>query len=157
MEWPAFRLSLEVLQAQAEEANGTTNPRVVWHRTRLPEDRGEGWGDYGVSIARVPTERQGHWSHSDVTVGHGSGDLRLGVEREPRNDRTVRLRGRLDPAAFASVLRHERRSLCPPLEVQLREDRADVVLDGLVRQEYVGCDLLVRLALGDEHEDPPFL
>ena len=39
------------------------------------------------------------------------------------------------------------------LEVELREDRADVVLDRLVGQEYLGRDLLVRLALGDEQQD----
>ena len=44
-------------------------------------------------------------------------------------------------------------SLRAALEVQLREDRADVVLHGLVREEDLGRDLLVGLPLGDERED----
>ena len=55
------------------------------------------------------------------------------------------------------VLRHERRRLGPTLEVELREDRAHVVLDRLVGQEDLGGDLLVRLALGDQHQDLPLL
>ena len=51
------------------------------------------------------------------------------------------------------VLGDERGRLGAPLEVELREDRADVVLDRLVRQEDLGRDLLVRLALGDEQQD----
>ncbi len=43
--------------------------------------------------------------------------------------------------------------LGPPLEVELGEDRADVVLDRLVGQEDVGRDLLVGLAFGDEGKD----
>src|SRR5215207_4230896 len=45
---------------------------------------------------------------------------------------------------------HVRGGLRSSLEVELGEDRADVVLDGLVRKEHVGGDLLVGLALGDE-------
>ena len=55
------------------------------------------------------------------------------------------------------MLRHEGCGLRSPLEVELRQDRADVVLHGLVRQEDLGRDLLVRLALGDEEQDLPFL
>src|SRR6266511_3885778 len=63
----------------------------------------------------------------------------------------------LHPAAFAPMLRDEGCRLSSSLEVQLREDRADVVLDRLVREEDIGRDLLVRLSLGDEHQDLPFL
>src|SRR4051794_15928613 len=56
-------------------------------------------------------------------------------------------------SAVEAVLRDEGGGLGASLEVELREDRADVVLDGLVRQEDVGRDLLVRLALGDEQQD----
>ena len=58
-----------------------------------------------------------------------------------------------DPRATEVVLGDERRRLRAPLEVELREDAADVVLDGLVRQEDLGGDLLVRLALGHEEQD----
>src|ERR1700674_1973176 len=44
-----------------------------------------------------------------------------------------------------------------PLEVQLGKDAADVVLNGLIRKEHVGGDLLVRLPLRDEEEDPALL
>jgi len=57
------------------------------------------------------------------------------------------------PAAVTSPIGHERGRLGTPLEVQLREDRADVVLDRLVREEDFGGDLLVGLALGDEDQD----
>src|SRR5215208_2169530 len=56
-------------------------------------------------------------------------------------------------AAVETVLRHERRRLCPTFEIQLREDRAHVVLYGLVRQEDLRSDLLVRLAFRDEEQD----
>src|SRR5512142_539931 len=51
------------------------------------------------------------------------------------------------------MLRDERRRLGPPLEVQLREDRGDVVLDRLVGEIDLGRDLLVGLSLGHEEED----
>src|SRR4051794_23001016 len=53
----------------------------------------------------------------------------------------------------AVPLRYVRRGLRAPLQVQLREDRADVVLDRLVGQEYLGRDLLVRLSLGHQEQD----
>jgi len=53
--------------------------------------------------------------------------------------------------------RDECRRLGSALEIQLRQDRADVVLDRLVGQEDFGRDLLVGHALGDEREDLPFL
>jgi hypothetical protein len=55
------------------------------------------------------------------------------------------------------VLGDERSRLGPTLEVELREDRAHVVLHRLIGQEDVGRDLLVGLALGDEREDLLFL
>ena len=55
--------------------------------------------------------------------------------------------------AAAVQLRHVRGGLGASLEVELREDRADIVLDGLVGQEDLGGDLLVRLALGDQEQD----
>ena len=52
-----------------------------------------------------------------------------------------------------AVLRDERGGLRAPLEVELGQDGADVVLHGLVGEEDDSGDLLVRLALGDEKED----
>src|SRR3954452_20030508 len=49
------------------------------------------------------------------------------------------------------------RPLPPPFEVELCEDRADVVLHRLVRKEDLRRDLLVRLALGHECQDLPLL
>src|SRR5665811_177913 len=43
--------------------------------------------------------------------------------------------------------------LRPALQIELGEDRADVVLDRLVGEEDLGRDLLVRLPLRDEQED----
>src|SRR3954449_13562871 len=43
------------------------------------------------------------------------------------------------------------------LEIELCKDRTHVVLDGLVRQEHLGRDLLVRLALRHERKDLAFL
>jgi hypothetical protein len=51
------------------------------------------------------------------------------------------------------VLGDERSCLSPTFEIQLCENRADIVLDGLVGQEDLACDLLVRLAFGDEEQD----
>ncbi len=48
---------------------------------------------------------------------------------------------------------HECGDLGPPLEVELRQDRAHVVLHRLVRQEDLRGDLLVRLALSDRQQD----
>jgi hypothetical protein len=48
---------------------------------------------------------------------------------------------------------HECGDLGPPLEVELRQDRAHVVLHRLVRQEDIRGDLLVRLALSDRQQD----
>ena len=56
-------------------------------------------------------------------------------------------------AGAGLVLGHEGRRLGAALQVQLREDRADVVLDGLVREEDLGRDLLVGLALRDQQQD----
>src|SRR5664280_562088 len=56
-------------------------------------------------------------------------------------------------AALHAMAGDERSSLGAPLEVQLRKDRADVVLDRLVRQEYVGRDLFVCLPLRDQQQD----
>ena len=55
-----------------------------------------------------------------------------------------------------SMVGHVRRRLSAALEVELGEDRTDVVLDGLVREEHLRRDLLVRHALGDEEQDRPF-
>ncbi len=52
---------------------------------------------------------------------------------------------------------HEGRCLGATLEVQLGQDRAHVVLDRLVRQEHLGRDLAVGLALGDQQQDPALL
>ena len=46
-----------------------------------------------------------------------------------------------------------RRGLGAPLQVELGQDRADVVLDRLVGQVDLGRDLLVRLSLGHKRED----
>ena len=52
---------------------------------------------------------------------------------------------------------HVCRGLSPALQIELGEDRADVVLDRLVGEEDLGRDLLVRLPLRDEQEDLPLL
>src|SRR5450759_498322 len=85
-------------------------------------------------------------------------------ERRPRGrsdrgaaDRSGPGRGRCWPppsdVAGDAPLGYESRGLGAPLEVQLGQDRADVVLDGLVREEDLGRDLLVRLSLGHQQED----
>ena len=80
--------------------------------------------------------------------------LRVALDGRPRNPAVDGpARTRLAPRAASVQLRHVRGRLGAALEVELREDRADVVLHGLVGQEDIGGDLLVRLALGDKEED----
>ena len=55
------------------------------------------------------------------------------------------------------MLGHERGGLRATLEVELGEDRTDVVLDRLLGQEDLAGDLAVGLALGDEGQDAPLL
>src|SRR6476646_8856657 len=68
-----------------------------------------------------------------------------------RCDPLAAWRGLLHPAAVP--LGDVRRSLSAALQVQLRKDRADVVLDRLVGQEYFGRYFLVGLTFGDEQQD----
>src|SRR2546422_9017180 len=59
----------------------------------------------------------------------------------------------LAPASASTCASHVGGSLRASLQVELAKDRADVVLDRLVGQEYLGRDLLVRLALRDQEQD----
>src|SRR3954451_15088649 len=56
-------------------------------------------------------------------------------------------------AVVQAMLGDEGSGLRAALEVELREDRAHVVLDRLVREVDLGGDLLVGLPLGDQGED----
>src|ERR1035437_1990709 len=77
-----------------------------------------------------------------------------GTERASRPPERCRARQSLTlRAALHAVSRDEGRRLSPALEVQLREDRADVVLDRIVRQEDLRGDLLVGLPLGHKEKD----
>src|SRR5687767_9097074 len=64
-----------------------------------------------------------------------------------------------DPSVRGMALHpgHVRGGLGSSLEVELGQDRTDVVLDSLVRQEHLGRDLLVGLAFRHEREDLAFL
>ena len=85
-----------------------------------------------------PAESNGRLWRADRPVGVGHSSV------------CSRLAAAVGVAACVPQLSHVGGRLGPPLEVELGEDRADVVLDGLVGQEDLGRDLLVRLALGDE-------
>ena len=120
--------------------------RPPGHRGRGDEDRGHlratwrrRWPRCRPSSA--PRGRQRH-----CTLGAGPDRSRRGLSTRAAGGRLTEV-----------MLGDEGRGLRAALKVQLREDAADVVLDRLVGQEDLGCDLLVRLALGDEEQDLPFL
>lgn len=93
------------------------------------------WADSGVVEVLIPL----------------AGPLPVTRSWPPYTTDAVESVGSLSPAPVS--FRDVRGGLGSPLEVQLGQDRADVVLHRLVGQEDVHRDLLVRLSLGDEQQD----
>ena len=114
-----------------------------------------------VTGHRCRTGSRGRGPRSAGATGGTRGAAIRLIVRAPSTAPTrasrARDRGVVSSAAIHPVAHDIRRGLGPALEAELREDRAHVVLDGLVRQEDGVGDLLVRAPVGQEQEDLPLL